>query len=350
MLRSIYRVASTGSSKSRDSFASLFHRGVLQVVRCGDDEESSNTLEVFEVERRESSIVITSRMLTLDCGGGDVRSKLFAVHCMVQRPNQVHHAQHALLNHLLHQPQPIIGALAALSDGRFAVRVFGACSRDASLEEIASDCHEVLLDFVPTLLKDTLLPSSDESPFLRAAFLVSGSCKSVRIVAQRASSGLFELLPEASLLVSFPAVRAQVLCVDSRQLAGSSEFVTAFGCDDGSLVLSMPGAREHRLQLDGPLSAVVLFSRRSSPRAVGRSPRQHLWADRPLLVWPGSVAPAPPGAIDWAGLTAPTGSSIHHCLFFLVNVIFYFQVLLLLLLADYVLPLLQHKLNQDRSV
>lgn len=290
MLRSIYRVASTGTSTSRDSFATMFHKGVLQVVRCSDD----GCLEFFELELKESSIVINSRMLQLDNGGGD-DAHGFAVHSFTQRlPQGV--------------PLPVVGVLtSSLKDaGRFSLRIFGAGCRDGSLEDIASDCQEVMLDFVPTLLKDTLLPA-DVNDFYRGAFIVSGSCKSMRIVAHRISSGSFVLLPEASPIRSFPAFRAQVLCVDCRQMPNGAEFVSAFGCDDGAVVLTVGTSTEHRVQLDGPVTSVCLFS--SLPRSVGRSQRQSLWADRPLLGW-GRGGPSAAGglAIDWGGLSGSSNT------------------------------------------
>ncbi len=81
MLRSIYRVASSGASPSRDSFCTFFHRGVLQVVRCA----ASARLEFFEVERRESSIAVTSQVLQPDCGGGEEGAEFLCVHALTQR-------------------------------------------------------------------------------------------------------------------------------------------------------------------------------------------------------------------------------------------------------------------------
>jgi hypothetical protein len=253
------------------------------MVRCADD----NSLECFELEKRDSSIVITARMLKLDTGGGDSHPRFFACHSFTQRLPQA-------------VPVPVIGMLAALRDGRFSLRIFGACCRDGSLEDIASDCHEVLLDFVPTLLKDTLLPPRCAGDFYGGAFMISGSNKTIRIIAMRISTGLFELLPEAAAFVSVPMFRAQVLCVDSRLVPGSGRFVTSFGCDDGTVVLSMVDKPESRVQLDGPVSSICIFSKASVPRAVGRSTRQHTWADRPLINWTPGTAP---GAIDWGGLS-----------------------------------------------
>lgn len=58
--------------------------------------------------------------------------------------------------------------------------------------------------------------------------------------------------------------------------------IVAFGCEDGSVLLSVNHVERQRAQLDGPVSCVALFS--SGVARVGRSARQELWADRPPLV------------------------------------------------------------------
>lgn len=77
--------------------------------------------------------------------------------------------------------------------------------------------------------------------------------------------------------------------------------VGAFGCDDGTVVLTAGGAERARAQLDGPISCVELFGKRHG-RLTGRSARQELWADKPPLVqWTPPISQA---TVDWASVSA----------------------------------------------
>ncbi len=287
MLRSIYRVASCGSA-SKDAFSTLFHSGALNVVRCTE----GNSLECFALEVRGGrSIVICSRVLQLGHAGLEETPVLFAVHGFTQRL-------------ALGAALPVLGVLAVTEGSHFSVRLFGGRLKiESSLEDMAADCQTVALDFVPCLLKSVVLPLA-LGGFLPAAFLVSGSNKELRLLAQRVSSGLFEFLPDCSALSaippSFAQCRTQVLCVDVRHVAGVGT-VAAFGCEDGCVLLTVAGVERQRVHLEGPVSSVCVFS--PVPKRAGLSARQELWKGKPLLNW---TAPEEAGGInwDWDGLAS----------------------------------------------
>ena len=291
MLRSIYRVASSGSS-SKDAFSTLFHAGLVKVVRCMGD----NSLECFELEvRGGSSIALRSHVVPLGHAGLEEQPVLFAVHCFTQRLGPS-------------QPLPVMGVLAVTEEAHFSVRICGGRLRcEGTLSEMAADCQTLPLDFVPSLLKSLLLPPALAAGggWLPAAFLVSGSCRELRVLAQRAASGLFEWLPDTAALPalppSFAGCRTQALCADVRHVPGLGE-VAAFGCEDGCVLLTVDGTERQRVHLDGPVSSVCLFS--PAPRRAGRSPRQQLWADRPLLPWSAPDEPPPGSHWDWEGLAS----------------------------------------------
>ena len=265
-------------------------------------------LECFKLEVCTDGVVKVRSQL-LDLGGTEPGMALFAVHCLTQRVGA--------------QPVPVVGTLCcqypegadeadkADESGRakFSIRIFGSrtLEREASLEDIFDDYQSISLNYVPCLLKNIFLPDAESQGLLAGAFLVAGSNKELRILAQRADSMAFEFvehLQEAFVPPSFAALRTQVLCCDMRHVAGVG-LVAAFGCESGSVLLTVGGVEKSRAQLDGPVSSVQVFS--SVACAVGRSSRQEMWRDVALVSW--SLA-EPASAIDWDGLVgaAPENS------------------------------------------
>jgi hypothetical protein len=238
-------------------------------------------------------------VVPLGHAGLEEQPVLFAVHCFTQRLASG-------------QPLPVMGVLAVTEETHFSVRIFGGRLRsEGSLNDMAADCQTLAIDFVPSLLKSLLLPGPlSERGFLPAAFLVSGSCRELRVLAQRAASGVFEWLPDTSgipaLPPSFSACRTQALCADIRHVPGLG-VVAAFGCEDGCVLLTVGGVERQRVHLDGPVSSVCLFS--PAPRGSGRSPRQELWAARPLLSWTAPDEPPPGPQWDWEGLATASPRS-----------------------------------------
>ena len=198
MLRSIYRVP-TAHASGVGSFGTLFHQGALKVLRCAGER-----LECLELASSGAG-VLAMRAVVLPLAPGPLCQ---AVHCLTQRVGE--------------RPVPVV-CLVARGPAGFALRLLGARldGRAPSLEALAADEHAVALDFVPTLVHNVLVADCEARGLLPGAFLVSGSCKELRVLALCAVqlsvkalqiSGM-ALVQSSELLLERMLRRVQLVCI-----------------------------------------------------------------------------------------------------------------------------------------
>lgn len=236
-----------------------------------------------------------------------------AVHCFTQRLDAIRRGGEATAN-----PLPLIGVLlmlgketeADLSSASFYLRVYGADARyETTMEALMQTYQEIELDYVPSCLESIVISNAQAKGLLPGAFLVSGSKREIHVYGQTVTQQ-FVFVAEANqwceaLPASFPKLRTQVMCAQLRHCA-DGRVVAAFGCEDGSVLLTIDGVERQRAQLDGPITCVNLFAL-TSPQPLGRTARQELWAKGPHLInWAPSAGA---GELDWSGVSSKSARS-----------------------------------------
>lgn len=237
-----------------------------------------------------------------------------AVHCFTQRLDYV-----ARGGEPVSAPLPLIGVLLMLgketetdlSSASFYLRIYGTDARgEGSIQDLMRTYQEIELDYVPSCLRSIIIPDAAGKGLLPGAFLMSGSKREIQIYAQTLGRQ-FQLVPEAlqwctAVPSSFPKLRTQVMCAQFCHRPNGS-LVAAFGCEDGSVLLTIDGVERQRALLDGPITCLNLFSL-GSPHPPGRTSRQELWAKCPPLVsWGAQKSGA--GELDWSSVSSKSAHS-----------------------------------------
>eukprot|EP01103_Thecamoeba_quadrilineata_P013186 TRINITY_DN3583_c0_g1_i1.p1 TRINITY_DN3583_c0_g1~~TRINITY_DN3583_c0_g1_i1.p1 ORF type:complete len:391 (+),score=77.41 TRINITY_DN3583_c0_g1_i1:24-1175(+) len=154
--------------------------------------------------------------------------------------------------------------------------IYGAnsSSRDP-LTNIAKDCQQIELGFVPILLCHFETEAS--SGRYEKLFVLSDASSCLHFYKEEKQTGLFieeksesYILPELNQLSKLEGIYSSPLALDIRYYFSMrrSVRITAVGCQNGAVSLSISdsqGLKTRKKTLDGPIIKTIVFSSKSSP-------------------------------------------------------------------------------------
>ncbi|KAK4806281.1 hypothetical protein QYF61_008467 [Mycteria americana] len=138
------------------------------------------------------------------------------------------------------------------------------------LDSVAQSCLNLELQFTPFQLCHAEVCLGDRP---ETVFLLSGNDPAVHLYRENEGSHQFEEQPVQHLFPELQELPSNVLWLDVRNVPGSGQRVTAFGCQSGYVRVarvdqaSRAVLQSWSIQQDGPVSKVLVFPLPSEPGA-----------------------------------------------------------------------------------
>nr|XP_034348361.1 KICSTOR complex protein kaptin isoform X2 [Arvicanthis niloticus] len=145
-----------------------------------------------------------------------------------------------------------------------------------NLDSIAESCLNLELQFTPFQLCHAEVQVGDQ---LETVFLLSGNDPAIHLYKENEGLHQFEEQPVENLFPELTNLTSSVLWLDVHNLPGSSQRLSALGCQSGYVRVAHVDQKSREIlqtwtiQQDGPISRVIVFSL-SSSEATQDSPQQ----------------------------------------------------------------------------
>lgn len=145
-----------------------------------------------------------------------------------------------------------------------------------NLDSIAESCLNLELQFTPFQLCHAEVQVGDQ---LETVFLLSGNDPAIHLYKENEGLHQFEEQPVENLFPELTNLTSSVLWLDVHNLPGSSQRLSALGCQSGYVRVAHVDQKNREIlqtwtiQQDGPISRVIVF-RPSTSEATKDSPQQ----------------------------------------------------------------------------
>ncbi|XP_038623135.1 KICSTOR complex protein kaptin isoform X1 [Tachyglossus aculeatus] len=142
-----------------------------------------------------------------------------------------------------------------------------------NLDSIAQSCLNLELQFTPFQLSHAEVQVGER---LETVFLLSGNDPAIHLYKEDEGLHQFEEQPVENLFPELRELNSSVLWLDVRNLPGSAQRITAFGCQSGFVQVAWVDQASRAvlcswsIQQDGPISRVLVFG--PSPRPAEDHP------------------------------------------------------------------------------